>query len=385
MKFSDRISIGQTKDTSEGYLVATARVARTGVQMYLASELGDVATKAGFAPTDMVRVYRHPDQVFDKASLASITRLPVTLDHPSEEVTAANWAKYSVGDVGDAYAAEADWIVVNPMVKDSDAVIAARTTHKEISMGYRAGIVVARDGLDADFEQVGIRYNHLALVPKGRAGEMARIGDSWGASPVHDSQQGQQPTTASKGKKMSDSTSPIILGDKVVNVAIGDVAAVEKFKADTNKAMTDAATAHSAALADRDTQLGTLRAELKIAQDKAAASANVNLDALVAQRSTLLAQVKAIDDSIDPTGLTDAQLRAAAVASQLGDQAVKDAPEAEVNGMFRVLAANVNVGTRDAVADVIAKGVKTAHTDAATAMNDAKVKANADLNAWRNQ
>ena len=184
IRFADRVSVGDIKETAEGYLVATARVARTGVQQYLASELGDVAAAAGFKPNDVVRVLRSEKEVFDEDSLRTITRLPVTIDHPKEHVTADNWSKLSVGEVGDAYATEPEWIVVNPMIKDAAATKAAKTTHKQISMGYTANIVEYGDKAIADFEQKDIRYNHLALVKKGRAGDMARIADSWGVCPV---------------------------------------------------------------------------------------------------------------------------------------------------------------------------------------------------------
>src|SRR5690554_5548867 len=110
MKFTDRVTVGELKQTKEGYLVVTARVARTGIQEYLASELGDIAAEAGFKPNDVVRVMRHADEVFSQDSLNTITRLPVTIDHPPEEVTAANWSKYSVGEVGDAYSTEPEWV-----------------------------------------------------------------------------------------------------------------------------------------------------------------------------------------------------------------------------------------------------------------------------------
>src|SRR5690606_28826621 len=178
MRFNDRVSVGAVKQTKEGYLVATARVARTGVQEYYAAELGDIAVQAGFKPDDIVRVYRSPDQVFSRDTLNSLTRVPVTIGHPPESVNADNWSQAGVGE----------WIVVNPMIKDAKAIEAAKTTHKEISMGYNANIVKARDGIDADFEMTDIRMNHLALVPRGRAGSQARIGDSWGAAPISDTQ-----------------------------------------------------------------------------------------------------------------------------------------------------------------------------------------------------
>ena len=44
IKFSDTHPVGAVKKTAQGYMVATARVARTGVQEYLASELGFTLT-----------------------------------------------------------------------------------------------------------------------------------------------------------------------------------------------------------------------------------------------------------------------------------------------------------------------------------------------------
>ncbi|WP_052195812.1 DUF2213 domain-containing protein [Delftia sp. ZNC0008] len=373
VKFADRVAVGELKETREGYLVATARVARTGVQLYYASELGDVARDAGFKPGDVVRVYRHADEVFAKDSLASITRLPVTVDHPAEEVTAANWQQLAVGEVGDAYATEPEWIVVNPMIKDAGAAKAARTTHQEISMGYSAAIVPARDGLEADFEQRGIRYNHLALVPKGRAGEMARIGDSWGASPVQDFQPGISPK--SKGGLMPDMKT-VVLGDKAVQVADTDVALIEQYKTDMARKLTDAESKHAAAIAAKDEDIGKLRADLATAQ----AAANIDVDSLVAARSELVGLVKTMDASIDPKGKTDAELRKAAVLAKLGDSIVKDASDAEITGMFKALAKDA--ATTNPVATALRQGVVNVG-DAQSLADKALATANADLNAWR--
>ena len=378
MKFTDRSSVGAVKETSEGYLVATSRVARTGVQMYLASELGDIAKDAGFKPADVVSVYRHPDEVFHKDSLATITRLPITIDHPKENVTADNWAKLAVGEVGDAYSTEPEWVVVNPMLKDKRGVNAARTTHKEFSMGYTADIIVARDGIPADFEISNIRYNHLALVPAARAGREARIGDSWGASVIEDSQTGISPNTAGKEGQMSDSLKTVVLGDKAVSVALGDVAAIEQYKTDMQRKLNDAEMAKKKSDDEKDEEIGTLKAKLKKAEDAAV----IDVDKLVAERTELVGKVKAIDAKIDPSGLSDADLRKAAVVSKFGDAMLKDASDAEISGMFKAIAVDAKAG--NPVADALRQGVKS-FGDAGSAMNDALVKSNNDMNAWRNQ
>lgn len=376
LKFTDRSSVGDVKTTKEGYLVATTRVARTGVQVYLARELGDVAIEAGFKPDDPVRVYRHADEVFHPDSLSTITRLPVTIDHPKDEVTAENWSDLAVGEVGDAYKTEPEWIIVNPMIKDSKATEAAKTTHKEISMGYSASIVRARDGLPAYFEQKNIRYNHLALVPKGRAGEKARIGDGWGISPINDFQPGDKPSTVGD-RHMTDQLKTVVLGDKAVQVAVADVAAIEQFKADMAKRLADAESAKKKAEEDKDEQIGKLKADLAKAQK----DAEIDVDALVAARSELVATVKAIDAKIETAGKTDADIRKAAVAAKLGDEMVADASEAVILGMFKAIAKDAK--PRNPLTDAFRDTVNV--SDAATLADAARIKANQDLNAWRYQ
>lgn len=355
MRFTDSAKIGGVKKTKEGYLVATARVARTGVQNYLASELGDVATNAGFSPGDVVRVNRPESEVFSDKSLNTLTRLPATVDHPAEQVVSDNWSKYAVGDVGDAYARDGEWVVVNPMIKDARGVEAAQTTHKEISMGYTANIVVAADKAIADFEMQDISFNHLALVPKGRAGEQARIGDAWGASPVADSQTGSTPKTRESGGHMTTKT--VVLGDKAVQVLAEDAAEVEQFKTASTKALADAKAEHKTAIEAKDEEIGTLKADLAAAK----AAAVIDVDKLVADRSALVTQVKAIDAKIDPTGKTDAELRKAAVASRLGDEMVADAGESEINGMFKAIAKDAKPA--DPVRDAFSRGVTANDAD----------------------
>lgn len=376
MKFLDRASVGQVKETKEGYLVATSRVARTGVQEYYAKELGDIA--ADRDPNSVVRVYRHPDQVFHKDSLASITRLPVTIDHPSEDVTADNWARLSVGDIGDAYATEPEWIVVNPMLKDAAAVKAARTTHPELSMGYSANIVKARDGLDADFEVSDIRYNHIALVPKARAGDMARIGDGWGVTPLEDSKPGEQPTI--KGGQMAE-LKPVALGDGVVQVAVADAAAIDKFKADTAKQLADAKSVADAAIAAKDAELAQLQAKLDDAQSKILSDAE--LDARVAKRAELVSVAASIAPNVKTAGMNDAAIRKAVVVAKIGDAAIDGKSDAYIDARFDILADAAKT-EHNPVVSAIKTGVVNVG-DAAGAEKAAWAKSLNDMNSWRDQ
>jgi hypothetical protein len=94
MKFTDAATVAGTRRTGDGYLVADARIARTGIQAYLGSEVGK-------PDMSMVKVYRPGAEVFAEDTLKSAAHRPVTNNHPLEMVTSDNWKKYAVGQTGD--------------------------------------------------------------------------------------------------------------------------------------------------------------------------------------------------------------------------------------------------------------------------------------------
>lgn len=369
--FSDKAQV-----TPEGYLIANARTARTGIQLYHGAELGR-------PELGIVAVYRDENEVFSKRSLETFSKLPITIDHPAQDVTAENWRDVAVGTTGDDVLRDGEYLKIGLKITDSKAVQAVKDGKQELSVGYSAEIIwqdgETTDGQKYQAKQTNITANHIAVVDSGRAGSKARIGDTWGATPLKDfkghSQPGDKPITT--GGRMTDQVKTVVLGDKAVSVAITDVAAVEAFKAASVKALQDAQTAHDAAISAKDEELGKLKAELKTAQD----AAKIDIDALVAARAALVSQVKAMDAKLDTTGKTDAELRRAAVAAKLGDAVLKDASDAEVLGMFKALAST----TKNPVANVIAQGVQTKNRDASQTMQDAWDKSIIDLNAWRKE
>src|SRR5688500_13960211 len=98
MMISDALTLdaASVRMTRDGYLVAAARIARTGVQTYRADELGLTDRAADAA----VRVWRPDDEVFAADAMASLAHRPMTMDHPSEPVTAANWRRFAIGATG---------------------------------------------------------------------------------------------------------------------------------------------------------------------------------------------------------------------------------------------------------------------------------------------
>lgn len=346
--FKDKAQIGESKLTKEGYLVATSRIARMGIQKYRASELGDVAINAGYAPDDIVKVYRPEEEVFSDSTIQSLSRTPITINHPKEAVTADNWDEYAVGEVGDTVARDGSWLVVNPMLKDSKAIAVAKTSHREFSLGYTANLVKARDGVDADFEMKDIRVNHLSLVGRARAGKEARL-------------------TNDNKEEIIMEFKTVVLNDKAVQIVAEDAAFVEQFK---NK-MTEVITA-------KDEEIGSLKAELESAKKQIA---DIDVDALVAERVALVNQVKQIDDSIVVDGLSASDIKLAAVKSSLGEDIVKDASVDEINGMFKAILNTSKTHSKDnKVAKVLSTKVKANDSNPE---QEALEKSIIDLNAWR--
>ena len=302
MNFSDRSAIGTTKKTQEGYLIATARVARTGIQEYIASELG-------FVGDHIVKVYRSESEVFHKEALKSLSRVPVTVDHPREIVTADNWKDLAVGEVGDEIMRDGEWLVVSPMIKDASALASAASTHKEISMGYSAELRDASPDTGADYEMYNLRFNHLALVNKGRAGSEARIGDSinWGASPV-----------TKEEKTMTVELKTVILGDKAVQVEAKDAETVAGILKD-----------HKSVIDAKDAKIGELEVKLSDAMSKILSDEEI---------------AKMISSKIESDN------KRKAVIDKVGDKA-KDWTDAQIDGAF--LALDFDIKTDDTARNAI--------------------------------
>lgn len=166
--------------TDEGFLRVPGRVARTGVQQYLAKELGITDRD----PNAIISVYRPPEEVFKREALDSYDNSDMTVDHPTEMVDAKTYKQVSVGHAISPGRQEGDYVVVDYLIKDQAAIDAILSGKAELSAGYRAEYVpqegVAEDGTPYEFIQRDIRINHTALVDRARAGREARLFDHHG-------------------------------------------------------------------------------------------------------------------------------------------------------------------------------------------------------------
>lgn len=165
-KISENLS-----ETPEGFLIArNVPIARTGEQTYLARELG----LTDGDPDRPVTVYREEKDVFDPAAMASFEGKDVTDGHPAEGVDPANHANYSKGHLQNVRR-EGEHLTADLFIKDPTLISEVKNgVKREVSCGYLCEYSPYLEG----YKQTNIRGNHVAVVPRGRAGHEIAIKDS---------------------------------------------------------------------------------------------------------------------------------------------------------------------------------------------------------------
>jgi hypothetical protein len=325
MNFKDKSLFEPQKlhRTPEGYLQGLIRATCAGVFRYLGEDGKTVD-----------RVLRSEAEVGDPASVMSANSKPVTLRHPNENVTVENIAKYEVGFTGtDAYFDGIDlWITIT--ITDKKAIEAIESGKvAAVSMGYDvASIEVNEDplnnwrGTEYNKIQHGIRYNHLALVYAGRAGESVEItvGDS--IDEIFNNHNNKTGDGASDPAKDSAMKKLIIDNaayevDEAVLAAFNGLQKQLKDNAEASKAELDKVTAARDELSKK---LETVTAERDTAQAEAKTLKENQLDeeaiakmveekiALVEAAKKYGCEVKAEDSALD--------IKKAVVAKAFGDK-----------------------------------------------------------------
>lgn len=184
ISIKERVSLADAniREVRDGYLVASPRVARTGIQLYLGSELGQ-------PDRGVIRLYRSSDEVFKRDSIRTFAHRPITDNHPPVNVTADNWKDYSRGQTGDEIVKDGEFVRVPMMLMDKDLISKVRDGKSELSVGYTCGIKweagVTDSGEKYDASQFDIDVNHIAVVDQARGGKDLRLGDDLRALADH--------------------------------------------------------------------------------------------------------------------------------------------------------------------------------------------------------
>jgi len=283
--------------TDEGFLRVPGRVARTGVQEYLASELGITDR----APNEIIKVYRPDESVFDEASLESYSGADVTIEHPTSMVNADSYREVSVGVVTGAGVRDGDFVSADMIIKSKDAIKAVESGKVQLSAGYTAVYDEAPEDSPHDFIQSEIRVNHVALVDRARAGAQARL---------FDHKPGVQTMTV---KVTLDSGRTVEVENEATATLVTD--SVERL---TLRA-TDAETALVKAEATRDAAVEELNAE-KLKTTDAAITARVESITKATTDARLIAGDEFKSDSMSTVEIQRAALTVKRPAVDWGDK-----------------------------------------------------------------
>lgn len=142
--------------TADGFIRDRPILTRSGIFQY----------KDAFGK--MVREYRPPEEVFKEDSLATIVGIPITDLHNG--MVSADNTQGILGTVISAGIKQDENVVADIVIHDTKRL----GNKRELSLGYKA-VVLATPGTTPTGEkydtiQTDIKYNHLAVVHRGRAG-----------------------------------------------------------------------------------------------------------------------------------------------------------------------------------------------------------------------
>jgi hypothetical protein len=171
--FGNQIS-ARLSSTPEGFLICQgAKLCRSGFQTYRASELN-------LPDSDLVEVYRPPEEVLAPAFLASLEGKCLLDNHPTNDwVSSSNARFYCAGHCqnirkGPALANGDVTVVGDLIVTDESLVQKIANGKRELSVGYTYRITANDDGT---YEMRDLIANHVSVVDSGRAGSEIKIMD----------------------------------------------------------------------------------------------------------------------------------------------------------------------------------------------------------------
>ena len=157
-------------------ITKTAIIMRDGIYLYLAKEIGDTSRPAN----DVVRVYRARKEVEKaKARFEELQRLPLTINHPFSFVNLQDENSYKEGTATDPFLKEIgdNKTLGCKLNLNEKAFDLYEKGIKELSCGWEGNFVKA-DNENYDYVQEFVDFNHIAILPDGRAGSLCSIIDN---------------------------------------------------------------------------------------------------------------------------------------------------------------------------------------------------------------
>lgn len=169
--------------TPEGYLIVPVRISHPGVFEYFGHELEGIP---GLQKMQIVKVWMPEAVLFAPETIKSAENKPFVNDH--KMVDSETWVGKAAGFVRDIHKDADNFLAGTAVVTDAEAIDDISNGKKELSAGYDATYVFAKDMPEdagvpegVDLVRIKMTFNHIALVDEGRAGHDCKIQDKKGA------------------------------------------------------------------------------------------------------------------------------------------------------------------------------------------------------------
>lgn len=368
MKFFDRASFSTRTMTPQGFLEATAKVGRPGVQDYVKGIDfldSDLPERLRIKPHGtIIKLLRPAKEVFNPQSMKTFEGKPITDDHPSSKVVdSTNVKQLQVGfSRGVSMVQDGSAIEANLLIQDKDTIKRVQLGKDAVSLGYEAEIEF-KGGDDPEYGEYDafmhtIQGNHIAIVDQARAGTGFRLNDN---EPNKGKLEMKTRVIDGKSIELSDDAADIF--DAMKSEIAVHTSKVAELTTNLN---------------DAKTEIETVKGERDAAKSKSITDADVEkmVAERVATRSALIDAASKVVDSKELDGKSDREIKVAVIAKLSDGKVVVDdaATDDYVNASYNALVATATPKSTK-LADGLGGDAKKDSADAARqAMIDARTK-----------
>lgn len=350
--FQDKLNIPtQRKFKDSGQMIAPCSIARTGVMSYLAKECGDAFKDRD--PMSIVKIATLAEDLFCKDSIESYRSAPITVGHPEDDVNTENSKDLVKGMLEGLPLRDGELLSATLVLNDADAISITKQSDSQLSSGHTARLVLcdaAVTGYDA--KKTHIRCNHVAIVPRGRAGADVRIADADAVAeegfvePVFDAEGNEVKPVEVPAAVVPDAVVKPVAAEVVepVAVALGDAAALA-------------------------IEVAQLTVKLEDAQAEIKTLKLIDIDTLVQERLELVSNVLKLADGIVVTGKSAMELKREVVA-KCRDADMTGKSDAYIEARYEVLLEDAAAGKPTPVESDMTKALRTAALVKSTTLKD---------------
>jgi len=367
----DYSSIPEAKKTDEGYFITKSPVTKVGVFKYLLPD-GSVRSEL-----------RSDEEVFNKDSLNTMKMIPVTNNHPRVDgglLDAVTAKEFTIGFSGEDVTHDNRKVFTNLKVTDIEGIGDIEAGKHEISCGYSCDLVEKEGKFDGEgytHIQTNIKYNHIAIVNRGRAGREVKLrfdnAENVGVQLIE--QESNMPKVTLDNGIQYDAGAEVVAHIDSLN---GKVEKLEKSAAGFDTKLDEATKDLSKANAEKDvvqSKLDTLEKEMP-EKIKEAVKTRVDLEGLAKE---VLKDVKDLESK------TDEDIKKEIVISKFPEAKLDDIDDAGLNVWLQASRQAKKNDSADNQKQTVFGGKKVIATDEDPVESAKQRQAKADEDAWKNK